>query len=81
MSRFARLWLDAVDLMLAFGHPHWDWLYRLSSYWGNPLCAGFCLGWARIETAVYRRTGYEVGSQFAHSPRVPRKAWRWKSGR
>ena len=43
-------WL--LDRWLAFGHPHWDWWYRLWGrilpYWGDPFCAAYITVWSRL---------------------------------
>jgi len=71
--RVARLWLDGMDAWLAYAHPHWEVLTRLSPYWGNPLCAAYTVAWfGGFGTWLSTRFGFLSGDQFYRSHWIPR---------
>jgi hypothetical protein len=51
---------------LEYGHPHWDWWYRmwgrLLPYWGDPFCAAYLTVWSRFYwSREENRATIEVG--------------------
>ncbi len=59
--------------LVANAHPHWDWLDRLSPYWGNPLCAAYTVAWCGgLGSWLHIQLGFYPGDQFYRSRWVPR---------
>ena len=54
---FYPIWL--FEMLLA-RHPHWDWLYNLSTGWGNPLCSAYCFAWWSFYSKRFIHEDYSV---------------------